>query len=88
LYVAKVKDKTHAYDLLLRIDPVWTKLLKEGGLKRSRGIVIDFEYEECFHTPIPPYASQYAPGLLAPHVVALQIGFDPVFYADGLPIFK
>jgi hypothetical protein len=73
---------------LLRIDPVWTKLLKEGGLKRSRGIVIDFEYEECFHTPIPPYASQYAPGLLAPHVVALQIGFDPVFYADGLPIFK
>lgn len=88
LYVATVEDEAYAADFLLRIDPVWTKLLNKGGLERSRGIVIDFEYEECTYTTIPPYANQYAAGLLVPHVVALQIGFDPTFYADGLPIFK
>lgn len=87
LYVAVLDAPVSGVEVLLRIDTVWTAMLREGGLKRKRNIVIEYEGDEC----VPPQDMTDDPTpikILTSHVVALQIGFDPIFYADGLPLFR
>ena|GEM_PF-5265479 len=87
LYIATLDDKSLDVEIPLQINPTLTPQMLEEGFERKRGIVIDFEYEEC--TPPIGYEGSYTPvGLLFPHVVAIQIGFDPVLYADGLSLFE
>lgn len=83
IYVARLD---HEADVLFRIDTVWTSQLYNGGYARSRGIVIDYEGDTC---PVPDDLKEthLSVKTLTPHVVAIQMGFDPVFYADGLPLF-
>ena len=88
VYVATLDNVSAGAEVTFRVGPRGMRALHEGGLDRRRGIVIDFEYEECIYNPIPPYRNQHNAGLLVPHVVAVQIGFDPVIYEDGLPLFK